>query len=150
MKHLLLLSLLFCSLPAMADTLQLEPGACDMLVKHVPSPDVDYQPGTDIYGRPVAAAGVPAPDIPLGPIEIPLTVSLADRLHLSVSGTTGTTTTTTTGSGIGPGGAINKYGDQAYVGTVVVDGDRVLLNGAPLTDETEANLAVLCMKANKP
>ena len=156
-------TLLLCllALPAPADTLKLEKGACDMLVKHVPSPNVDYRAGVDAYGRRVAGADLNGgTETRLGPIEIPLSVELADRLHLGSGTGTGagisTDTGTTTSSGvssnpdIGPGGAIGRFGNEAYIGTVVVDGDAVLLNGQPLTDETEENLAILCMHANPP
>ncbi len=148
MRYFLILTACLLTLPALAQTLKLEDGACDMLVKHVPSPNVGYQPGVDAYGRQVAEADMPSTRVPLGPIEIPLTVDLANRLHLG--GSTGATSGTQTGSDIGPGGAIGRYGNEAYVGTVTIDGQTVLLNGQPLTDETEDNLAILCMRANPP
>ena len=155
MKPLSTLLLCLLTLPASAQTLKLEDGACDMLVKHVPSPNVGYQPGVDAYGRQVAEADMPSARVPLGPIEIPLSVDLASRLHLGGMGTTtGTQTGSQTGTGtntaIGPGGVVGHYGNEAYVGTVTIDGQTVLLNGQPLTDETEDNLAILCMRANPP
>ena len=127
MKYLFVILICLTALPANAAKLVLEPGACDQLTKHVASPDVAYQPGFDAYGRPVAPAGLPGPGIALAPIEIPLSVSLANRIKL-------------------PSPLVAD--NDAYVGTVMVSGDTVTFNGQPLTDETEANLAVLCMHPN--
>jgi hypothetical protein len=52
---------------------------CQRLVRHVPAPDVAYEPGTDVYGRPVAPAelgggygDIRPPDEITFPVEIDL------------------------------------------------------------------------------
>ncbi|MGE3624465.1 MAG: type II toxin-antitoxin system RelE/ParE family toxin [Bdellovibrionales bacterium] len=110
----------------------IDPALCNALVKHVPAPDVEYQPGVDVEGNPVAPADLPGqPRIKLPEkIHIPLTVSLAKVLHLD--------TLKYPWNQLGPG-------TEAQLGTLTVEGDQVSFNGQPLTDEQQDNLAVLCM-----
>jgi hypothetical protein len=64
-------------------------------------------------------------------IDIPLTVNLAKVLNLN----TNTYPYNQLGSGT-----------EAWIGTLSVEGDKVLFNGKPLSDDQQDNLAVLCMK----
>src|SRR5215475_7077827 len=49
---------------------------CDRLVNHEPAPDVAYQPGVDVHGKPVAPADlgggsqIELPDVIYIPIEV--------------------------------------------------------------------------------
>ncbi len=101
---------------------------CARLVEHVPAPDVAYQPGVDVYGRPVAPAeldgGVrrPVPETILIDIEI----DLLQRF------------------GIPANPAL--YDADAEVGEVVYRDGRFTLNGQPLRDEAQAELAARCQR----
>ena len=118
---------------ARANDNDVDPALCRALTKHTPAPDVAYQPGVDVHGNAVAPAdlsGQPQFKLP-DKIEIPLTVSLAKTLNLD--------TTKYPWSQLGPG-------TEGQVGKITVEGDKVLLNGQPLNDAQQDNLAVLCMK----
>ncbi len=110
-------------------TLSVTLGACRNLVAHHPAPDVAYQPGVDVEGRRVAPADLPGSGNAAVPgfgdvIIIPLSVELGRRFGLPV-------------------GRLPIYA-EAEIGVVVVQGDRVMLNGQPLTSEGEATLARIC------
>jgi len=127
---------LICLFPhiALADTSpSIDPALCRSLVKHVPDASVAYQPGVDVDGNPVAPADLPgAPQMQLpDKINIPLTLSLAKVLKLNTS--------QYPYNQLGPG-------TEAQLGTITVEGDKVLFNGKPLSDEQQDNLAVLCLK----
>jgi hypothetical protein len=112
-----------------------DPALCRALVKHTPDADVTYQPGVDVQGNPVAPADLPGqPQMQLpDKIQIPLTISLVQALHLSTS--------TLPGSELGAG-------TEATIGMITVEGDKVFLNGQPISDTQQDNLAVLCMQPN--
>lgn len=119
------------ALPAHAENEQDRRALCQTLVQHVPAPDVAYQPGVDVHGKPVAPADLPGGFQLQKTFTIPLTVPLAKALGipatdypLSQLGTT----------------------SEVQIGTLTVDGDTVLYNGQPLTDAQQDNLAVLCMQ----
>lgn len=127
MKYLWLAFCLFLPLAAQAETIKIEKGACDLVTRHQPTPDVEYQPGVDAYGRPIAPADL-NPSLTLPPvITIPLTLDLASGLGLPMGKLTGT---------------------EATVGVIRVEGNKAYFNGQPLQPEFEDNLAILCMKAN--
>ncbi|PJK29684.1 hypothetical protein [Minwuia thermotolerans] len=54
------ISALLCLLPfaAVAQTVVIEEGRCRLAELHQPAPDVAYQPGVDVHGRPVAPADI--------------------------------------------------------------------------------------------
>jgi hypothetical protein len=119
-----------------ADSPKLDPAVCRQLVKHTPAPDVAYQPGVDVHGHYVAPAdvgGAPQPQLP-AKIQIPLTLSLAKVLNLNTS--------QYPYSQLGPG-------TEAQLGTITVEGNHATLNGQPLSDEQQDNLAVLCMTPDR-
>lgn len=99
---------------------------CQALVPHVPAPDVTYQPGTDVTGRPVAPADLSGgsrirlPDS----FDIPITVDLADRY------------------GIPADPAL--FDGEVRVGTVTLEHGRLYFNGQPLTPEDEQAVAAAC------
>ncbi|MEO3430049.1 hypothetical protein AAFN88_14410 [Pelagibius sp. CAU 1746] len=107
---------------------------CGRLSRHFPAPDVAYQPGRDVRGKPVAPA-----DLEGGPngdgglvlpeaVVIPIEVSLFERYGLPANG-------------------INYKGD-IFIGEVVVDvaSGRAIFNGQPLQSEEEAELAARCQR----
>jgi len=113
----------------------IDPAFCQALVKHVPDADVNYQPGIDVHGKPVVPADLPdSPQLQLPKtISIPLTADLFKTLNFSTDKYPFNTM---------PRNDIN-------LGTLTVEGDRVLFNGKPLTSDQQDNLAVLCMKGTE-
>ncbi|MDD5586508.1 MAG: hypothetical protein PHY92_06075 [Alphaproteobacteria bacterium] len=109
-----------------------DPVFCRALVKHVPDADVTYRPGVDVNGRPVAPADLPgSADFQVqNPISIPLTADLMKFLNFPADSF-----------------PFNTMGrTDINLGTLTVDGGRVLYNGQPLTSDQQDNLAVLCLK----
>jgi len=133
----LVLTLMAGAVSARADDASVDPALCRALTKHTPAPDVAYQPGVDVHGNAVAPADLPGqPQFKLpDKIEIPLTISLVKALNLN--------TNQLPASALGPG-------TEAQLGKITVEGDKVLLNGQPLSDTQQDNLAVLCMKPSGP
>ncbi len=130
---LLAFILVILSSPALA-TPTLDPNFCQALVKHVPDADVAYRPGVDVNGKPVVPADLPGSnDFQIQkPVTIPLTADLLSFLNLPTASF-----------------PFNTMGrTDIQLGTLTVDGDKVLYNGQPLTDEQQDNLAVLCMKTS--
>lgn len=114
---------------ASADSLQIDRKACQFLTAHRPLPNVDYQADVDVHGNAVVSADLtPSLQFDVGAITLPLTVDLAEQLGL-------------------PLGLLE--GSRATVALVTVDGDQAYLNGAPISQEQEDNLAVLCLEANE-
>jgi len=99
---------------------------CARLVKHVPAPDVAYQAGVDVYGRPVVPADLYGGSRIAAPEEIfiAIDVDLFERF------------------GIPPNGV--SYDADAIVGIVNYADDRFTFNGQPLVSEEEAILAERC------
>lgn len=99
---------------------------CERLVRHEPTPDVAYQSGVDVHGRPVVPADlgggaqVELPDV----IYIPIEVLLQD------------------GYGI-PANSV-LYDATALVGIVSVRGNEVYFEDQPLTDPEIAALGEAC------
>ena len=112
---------------------KVDPALCRSVVKHTPDASVEYQPGVDVHGKSVAPAdvsGTPQVQMPQT-YTIPLTISLAKALNLN--------TTQYPYSQLGTG-------TETQIGTLTVTGDKVYLNGQPLSDTQQDNLAVLCLK----
>lgn len=103
---------------------------CARLVKHVPAPDVEYQPGQDVHGRPVAPAdldggyGMNLPET----IRIPVTVLLQERF------------------GIPANSVLYKAEAEIGVAEVSLDGERVTFNGQALTSPEAQALAATCQE----
>ena len=110
-----------------------DPSLCRALTKHRPDADVAYQSGVDVRGNAVAPADLPdQPQLQIPHIlSVPLTLSLAKTLHLDTSAYPA--------NGFGSG-------TEIPLGTLTIDGDRVLFNGKILSDSQQDNLAVLCLK----
>ena len=141
MRRNLILLFMLVSTPAfaadkVADKVTVDPALCRALTKHVPDADVAYQPGVDVHGKKVAQADLDGGTQMALPdkINIPLTVSLAKVLNLDTAQY--------------PYSQLGQ-GTEAQLGTITVEGQHVLFNGKPITDEQQDNLAVLCMQPNK-
>ena len=99
---------------------------CQRLVNHEPAPDVTYQPGVDVHGRPVAPADlgggqqIQLPDV----IYIPIEVLIQDK------------------DGI-PANSV-LYDATALVGVVSVRGNQVYFEDQPLTDPEIVALEEAC------
>lgn len=101
---------------------------CQRLLRHEPRPDVEYRPGVDVRGRPVAPAdlpGSPRIEVPKE-IRIPLGVDLAEKY------------------GIGDPGEIDA---TAPIGTVTVRGGRVFFDGKPIDGPDRAAVVDACRRA---
>jgi len=100
--------------------------ACDWLVEHQAAPDVTYQPGVDVHGRPVAPADLDGgsnlalPEV----IYIPLEVLVQDRFGI-------------------PANSV-LFEAKAQVGTVAVVGNQVYYEGQLLGDADQRALAMAC------
>jgi len=112
---------------ALAAELQVSKNDCRYLVAHQPRADVTYQPGVDARGRDVAPADINTSPSLGDNITIPLQVDLAQKFGVNL-------------------GKVDA--SKATVGIVTIDGGRAYLNGQPLSDENQQNLAVLCLEAN--
>jgi len=105
---------------------------CDRLVEYRQPPGVEYQPGVDAHGRPVAPAdlgggyNIKVPEI----IVIPIEVLIQDRFHI-------------------PANSV-LWDAKAQVGTVIVKGDQVYYEGQLLGDPETAALAALCQEQYPP
>jgi hypothetical protein len=99
---------------------------CQRLVNHEPAPDVTYQPGVDVHGRPVAPADlgggqqIQLPDV----IYIPIEVLVQDNFGIPVNSV--------------------LYDATAIIGVVSVRGNQVYFEDQPLTDPEVAALEQAC------
>ncbi len=99
---------------------------CQRLVNHEPAPDVAYQPGVDVHGRPVVPADlgggqqIQLPDV----IYIPIEVLIQDKYGI-------------------PANSV-LYDATALVGVVSVRGNQVYFEDQPLTDPEIAALEQAC------
>jgi hypothetical protein len=95
-------------------------------VEHQPAPDVAYQAGVDVHGRPVAPAdldggsNLAVPEV----IAIPLEILVQDKYGI-------------------PANSV-LWEAKAQVGTVVVVGDQIYYEGQLLGDTDRAALARAC------
>ena len=99
---------------------------CEQLVRHEPAPDVAYQPGVDVHGRPVAPADldggsqIALPDV----IYIPIEVLVQDRFGI-------------------PANSV-LYAATALVGVASVKGNQVYFEDQLLGDPEVAALEEAC------
>lgn len=105
---------------------------CDRLVRHEPGPDVAYQPGIDVHGRPVVPADLGGgvqlelPDV----IYIPIEVLIQDKYGI-------------------PANSV-LYEAKAQVGVVTVRGNQVYYEDQLLTDPETAALEAACRDRAEP
>lgn len=106
---------------------------CRLAIEHVAAADVDYQPGVDVHGAPVAPADVEEQGIVL-PDVIPVSISadLRERFRLRHDSP-----------------LLNV---DAGIGIVEfqLSGGRLFFNGIELSETDEQALAALCREALPP
>ncbi|CAO3407329.1 hypothetical protein [Azospirillum largimobile] len=100
---------------------------CQRLTRHVPAADVEYRPGEDVNGRPVAPADLPgsAGAQPPIPIDLPLSVDLARRMGIALP-------------------SVPFLPDDVTAVWLSVVGDRLYLNGQPIDPGAEERLYAYC------
>lgn len=100
---------------------------CRRLTRHVPAPDVEYRPGVDVHGRPVAPADLPgsAGVQPSIPIDLPLSIDLARRMGIALP-------------------SVPRLPDDVTAVWLSVVGDRLYLNGQPIDPGAEDRLYAYC------
>jgi len=123
----LLLAALILAPASAAAQAPVELAVCRYLPRHTPTPDVQYRPGVDVHGRPVAPADLPgsAGAAPMERFEIPVTLRFARRLGFATPGADALPATT-------------------EIGRLTVQGDRILFNGQPIGPAAEADLVAVC------
>ncbi len=112
--------------PAHKPAIIMDRAVCRYLPRHVPAADVEYRPGVDIQGRPIAPADLPG-GTPLLPevIEVAVTVPMAGHFGI-------------------PADALHF--PEAYLGSVLVQGDQVLFNGQPIGEAAAHELVAVCAR----
>jgi hypothetical protein len=121
------LALLLYAAPATAQKASVTDAECRQLVEYVASQDVNYKPGVDVRGRPVAPA-----DLSSGPqIQAPQNFTFDLNVDLKQFG-------------IPAGSPI--FQPSVGIGKITVEngGRRVLYNGQPLGNSEQSALAKLC------
>ncbi|MDR6770126.1 hypothetical protein [Azospirillum sp. BE72] len=100
---------------------------CQRLTRHVPAANVEYRPGVDVNGRPVAPADLPgtAGAQPPIPIDLPLSVDLARRMGIALP-------------------SVPFLPDDVTSVWLSVVGDRLYLNGQPIDPGAEDRLYAYC------
>jgi hypothetical protein len=120
-----ILSVAAWTAPASAD-IAISRRDCQRLVNHEPAPDVTYQPGVDVHGRPVVPADlgggqqIQLPDV----IYIPIEVLVQDKFGI-------------------PANSV-LYDATALIGVVEVRGNQVYFEDQPLTDPEIVALEEAC------
>lgn len=105
---------------------------CDQLVTYQQAPGVEYQPGVDVRGNPVAPAdlGGGYQIKPPETIVIPIEILIQDRFHI-------------------PANSV-LWNAKAQVGVVTVKGSQVYYEGQLLGDPETAALEQLCREQFPP
>jgi hypothetical protein len=104
---------------------------CQQLVRHEPAPDVAYQPGVDVHGRPVVPADlgggsqIELPDV----IYIPIEVLIQERFHI-------------------PANSV-LYKATAEVGVAELRGNQVYYQDQLLSDPETAALEAACRERDQ-
>ena len=121
--------------PVKGGTVAVTKQQCQALATYRPAAGVNYQPGVDVHGKPVAPADLPG-SAGAGTYNLPKTV----EFNLQVNPL----------STVQPGAATGQFANTALpVGHVSVDTQTgaVSLNGQPIGDNQQRALADLCTKA---
>lgn len=106
---------------------------CRVAIEHVAAPGVDYQPGVDVHGAPVAPADVEEPDIVL-PDVIPISISADRREQFS----------------LGPESPLLNVDAGIGIVEFQLSSGRLYFNGIELSKSDEQALAALCREALPP
>lgn len=131
MRRLALLLALFGP-SAQAQTITIDSAACRaLLVEHRPAADVEYKPGVDAHGRPVAPADLNAgtqPSVLFSSFTFDLRTDLAPFL---------------------PAGS-RLIRPELSVGRIALDSKgAVMFNGEPVATGDRSALAALCRRASR-
>lgn len=121
-----LLSVTAATAAAQAPAAGIDPALCRHLPAHRPAPDVEYTPGVDVRGNPVAPADLPGSGGTLSGLdwfEMPVTAAFARRMGYAVP----------------PGLPMSTE-----FGRITIQGDRVLFNGQPVGPSARAELHAVC------
>ncbi len=117
------------------ETITVTAETCAALATYEPAPDVEYQPGVDVNGAPVAPAdlgGTPRIEVPRD-ISVSITVELAHVLGIPAFPD--------------PAHPQNDiYKPEAAIGIVTYKDGKFAFNGQPLQSDAEAALAKLCQQ----
>lgn len=122
--------LALAGVPALAAEVQVSKEDCKRIVAqtHVPAADVAYQPGVDVHGRKVAGA-----DLPESGNNLKV---LPDKIQFDMT--------------YNPTAAM-KYGANTQMTTAKIEYDiasnRMTMNGQPIGDSQQRELAEACRKA---
>lgn len=116
------------ALPAAAQNQKIEvtDQDCRKIVTYVTPPNVNYQPGVDVYGRPVAPA-----DLNPSSVEVPQTLVMDVNIDLRKYGVPSSSPL------LLPGVSMGKI-------SIEDSGRRVYFNGQPLGDTEQKAVADLC------
>jgi hypothetical protein len=106
---------------------------CRLAIEHVAVPSVDYQPGVDVHGAPVAPADVEKPDIVL-PDVIPISISADLREQFSLR----------------PESPLLSVDAGIGIVEFQLSSGRLYFNGIELSEADEQALAALCRSALPP
>ncbi|MSP88640.1 MAG: hypothetical protein EXQ92_07485 [Alphaproteobacteria bacterium] len=134
-QKILVLSILLALGPAILaqdrPAIAVKDADCRRIVEHQAAADVNYKPGVDVYGRPVAPADLSSNSQIKLPeeIQIPITIDLSKRLGLPTDG--------------------SLFKPEAQIGTVSVRGNRVFFNNQPLGAQDQAALQQACAERQK-
>lgn len=135
MQKILILPLFLALAPVAAaqdkPAIAVKDADCRRIVEHQAAADVNYKPGVDAYGRPVAPADLPGGSQIKLPeeIQIPITIDLSKRLGLPTDG--------------------SVFKPEAQIGTVSVRGNQVFFNNQPLGAQDQAALQQACAERQK-
>ena len=149
-----LLALLASVNAASALTLTVSDAACRSVAAHQPSADVEYRPGVDVHGKPVAPADLNGGFAfnPLDELIVDITADMAGRLTGSYPQPQPAGSETRRRQprpGATQPSPPPPYAGYGSVGSIVIEGGRLLFNGRPLQDPFEEELAVLCAMARR-
>lgn len=112
--------------PQRPQTLQVSAETCRRLVQHAPAPDINYRPGVDAYGRPVAPADLAPAPILGPPPQMTLNIG-ADLRRYGVPATS------------------PLFQPNVGVGEISFDlNGRIFFNGQPLGGAEQSALADQC------
>lgn len=112
-------------------SLRVNPAFCAQMVAYQEPAGVEYQPGVDVHGKPVAPADINPPSIApdVKSFSFPLNIDLAEYLGIAQ-----------------PAGIEGKMN----LGTIGYENGHVTFNGTPVGGKAEAAMEDLCRQQAQP